>query len=79
MTISLQFYDILHNQSNFNRVINAVPKSDTKFNSINSYAMLHAVYRLNLFGGKQSNRDRKIGPESGRIGKSERMHMPKVF
>lgn len=64
LTVSLQFYDILHKQSNFSRVINAVQKSDTKYNSINSYAMLHVVYRLNLFGGKQSG-DRRMGPERG--------------
>jgi len=52
LTISLQFYDILHQQSNFSRVVNALMRSDTEYNSIYSYAMLHVVYRLNLFGGK---------------------------
>ena len=51
LTVSLQFYDILHQQSNFSRTINAMQRSDTRYNSINSYAMLHAVYRLNVFGG----------------------------
>ncbi|WP_298451653.1 TonB-dependent receptor [uncultured Prevotella sp.] len=68
LTVSLQFYDILHNQSNYSRVINAVQKSDTKYNSINSYAMLHVVYRMNLFGGKQPNGDRRMGPEGGPAG-----------
>ena len=52
LTISLQFYDILHQQSNFSRTVNALMRSDTEYNSIYSYAMLHVVYRLNLFGGK---------------------------
>ena len=52
LTISLQFYDILHEQSNFSRVINAMQRSDTEYNSINSYAMLHVIYRLNAFGGR---------------------------
>lgn len=65
LTVSLQFYDILHNQSNFSRVINAIQKSDTKYNSINSYAMLHVVYRMNLFGGKQPGEDRGMRPERG--------------
>lgn len=52
LTVSLQFYDILHNQSNFTRTINAMQRSDVQYNSINSYAMLHLTYRMNLFGGK---------------------------
>ena len=50
----LQFYDILHEQSNFSRNITASMRSDTEYNSINSYVMLHVNYRLNLFGGMQA-------------------------
>ena len=52
LTVMLQFYDILHEQSNFSRVINSMQRSDTEYNSINSYAMLHVIYRMNFFGGK---------------------------
>ena len=52
LTVMLQFYDILHQQSNFSRALSAMQRSDTWYNSINSYAMLHVVYRFNLFGGK---------------------------
>ena len=62
LTVSLQFYDILRNQSNFSRVINAMQRSDTQYNSINSYAMLHAVYRINLFGGKSKGAARPERP-----------------
>lgn len=58
LTVSIQFYDILHNQSNFSRTINAMQRSDTQYNSINSYAMLHVVYRINLFGGKKSGKNK---------------------
>jgi len=54
LTLSLQFYDILHQQSNLSRVISDVSRSDTEYNSINSYVMLRATYRLNLFGGKNA-------------------------
>lgn len=54
LTLSLQFYDILNNQSNFSRSIDAMQRSDTEYNSINSYAMLHVIYRLNIFGGHQA-------------------------
>lgn len=54
LSVSLQFYDILQNMSNFSRTVNAMQRSDTYYNNINSYAMLHVVYRFNLFGGKDA-------------------------
>ena len=66
LTVTLQFYDILHRQSNFSRSINAIQRSDTEYNSINSYAMLHVIYRLNLFGGKNARQQmRGGGPGEG--------------
>ena len=53
-TLSLQFYDILHNQSNVSRSITAQMRSDSWNNSINSYFMLNFIYRLNIFGGKNN-------------------------
>jgi len=52
LTISLQLYDILHQQSTISRTISASMRSDTEYNAITSYGMLHVIYRLNLFGGK---------------------------
>ena len=52
LTLSLQLYDILHEQSTVSRVISAMQRSDTEYNAITSYAMLHVIYRLNLFGGR---------------------------
>lgn len=65
LNVSLQFYDILHNQSNFSRTVNAMQRSDTQYNSINSYAMLHVVYRLNLFGGKAARGERRGAERNG--------------
>ena len=62
LTIMLQFYDLLHQQSTFSRAISATSRTDTEYNAINSYAMLHVVYRLNLFGGKQARKDGPDGP-----------------
>ena len=56
LTVMLQFYDILNEMSNFSRSINAMRRSDTSYNSINSYAMLHVVYRMNLFGSREARR-----------------------
>lgn len=72
LTVSLQLYDILHNQSNFSRTINAMQRSDTRYNSINSYAMLHAVYRINLFGGKSAGPDKSKGMRDGNRGRGGR-------
>ncbi len=74
-TVSLQLYDILHEQSNFSRTINAMQRSDTRYNSINSYAMLHAVYRVNLFGGGRKN-DPGMERRGRDGGGPRRMHNP---
>lgn len=55
-TLSLQVFDILHNQSNISRSITASQRRDTEYNSINSYCMLHFIYRLNIFGSKEARR-----------------------
>jgi len=79
LTLSLQFYDLLHKQSNFSRTINAMQRSDVQYNSITNYAMLHVIYRFNLFGGKEARRgmgpggrggrgDRPMGPPPGGFG-----------
>ncbi len=74
LSVILQFYDILHNQSNFSRTINEMMRRDTEYNSINSYAMLHVVYRFNLMGNKESRRhmgqpdDRRRGSGDDRMG-----------
>ena len=56
LTVMLQWYDILHEQSNFTRTVNANGWTDREVNSITSYAMLHLTYRINVFGGRQSAR-----------------------
>ena len=63
LTVMLQFYDLLHQQSTFSRAISSVSRTDTEYNAINSYAMLHVVYRMNLFGGKDARKgSRGEGP-----------------
>lgn len=72
-TISVQFYDILGQQSNVSRVVNAVMRSDTWYNTVNSYFMVHFIYKLNLFGDKDSRKETRNNggpqmPEGGRPG-----------
>lgn len=65
-TVSVQFYDILKNQSNISRTISAAMRQDTEYNAIYSYCMVHFVYRLNLFGGKGAPRSGMgFGPGQG--------------
>ena len=52
LVIMLQWYDILHEQTNFSRTVNANGWRDTEVNTITSYAMLHISNRLNFFGGR---------------------------
>lgn len=52
LTVMLQWYDILHEQSNFSRTVNANGWRDSEVNAITSYAMLHVSYRLDMFGGR---------------------------
>lgn len=65
LTVSLQFYDLLHQQSNFSRTLSAISRSDVEYNSITNYAMLHVIYRLNLFGGKSARQGMRPGGGDG--------------
>ena len=71
LTLSLQLYDILHQQSNLSRSITASMRTDTEYNAITSYGMLHVIYRLNLFGGKAA-RQGMGGPGMGPGGRGGR-------
>lgn len=51
-TIRLKIYDILQQQSNLSRSITETRISDTEYNTLNSYFMVHFVYRFNTLGGK---------------------------
>ena len=61
LVATLQFYDLLGQQSNFSRQLSANSRSDREYNAVNSYVMLHIVYQLRNFGGKR-----------GRIGGGQR-------
>ena len=64
LIVAMNFYDLLGQQSNYERWVNATGRSDTQYNSVNSYAMLHVRYRLNMFGGKidtEGRYDKKWG------------------
>jgi len=64
LTISVQFYDILKNLSSYSRNISAMQRSDVEYNTINSYIIVHVIYRLNIFGSRES-RQGQFGPGRG--------------
>ena len=51
-TVSFEMYDILKQQSNISRSLTASGRSVYEYNGVNSYCMLHFIYRLNIFGSK---------------------------
>lgn len=61
LTVTLQFYDLLSKQSTVSRTINAQMRSDVEYNAITSYAMVHVIYRMNLFGSKEARREMRQG------------------
>ena len=63
-TISFEMYDILKQQSNVSRSLSADMRSVTEYNSINSYCMVHFIYRLNIFGSKGA-RDKMMNNRRG--------------
>lgn len=78
LSLSLQFYDILQNQSNFSRSISAMSRTDSWNYAINSFAMLTLNYRFSVMPGAKKmmeemekgrpdfNRPDMRGPQGGR-------------
>lgn len=68
LTLSLEFYDILRNQSSFSRSIDAMNRRDTEYNNINSFAMFHVIYRFTLMPGakKMMEQMQQGRPDFGR-------------
>ena len=64
-TVSFEVYDILRQQSNISRSLSADMRSVSEYNGINSYCIVHFIYRLNIFGSKAA---REKMMNSGRRG-----------
>lgn len=64
-TISIQFYDILQNKSNISRTLSATRRTDSWSNAINSYFMVHFIYKLNIFAGSSKSGDNQKGERQG--------------
>ena len=61
LTFSVQLYDILHQQSNISRVVDALSRRDTENNAIYNYIMFNVSYRFNNTGKDSGKGENKRG------------------
>ena len=54
LTLSLEWNDILKEQSNITRSSTPSGNSVYTYNGVNSYGMIRAIYRFNIFGSKEA-------------------------
>ena len=54
LTLSLEWNDILREQSNISRSLTSSGRSVYTYNGVNSYGMVRVIYRLNIFGSKEA-------------------------
>ena len=66
--ISAQFFDIFGQRKNYSRNISATSRSNTEFDVINQYFMLHFVYKLNILNGKLVQGEEDDEPQNRRGG-----------
>ena len=59
LTVSFQVYDILQQQSNISRVVDALYRRDSETNAIYSYCMFSLSYKFNNTGGGEEGKGDK--------------------
>ena len=57
LTFSVQMYDILHQQSNISRMVDALSRRDTETNSLYSYVMFNVSYKFNKTGSEPKGKN----------------------
>lgn len=69
-TLRFKIYDILQQRSNISRSVTASSTTDTEYNTLNSYFMVHFIYRFSIFKGGAKAGDMR-GPRGfhGRMGR----------
>ncbi|MDR1344608.1 MAG: TonB-dependent receptor family protein [Tannerellaceae bacterium] len=56
-TLRLKMYDILQQRSNISRAVTATGYTDSEYNTLNSYFMVHFIYRFSIFKGGATSSD----------------------
>ena len=64
-TFSINFYDILNQQSDVNRSMSATSRTDTYNTSIHTYFMANFSYRIQVFGDKEARQNLRGGMRGG--------------
>ncbi len=54
LTLKAEMFDILHQQTNISRSVNAFSRTDSHNNAIYQYAMFSAIFRFSVYGGKNT-------------------------
>lgn len=54
LTLKAEMFDILHQQTNISRSVNAFSRSDSRNNTIYQYAMFSAILRFSIYGGRNT-------------------------
>jgi hypothetical protein len=60
-TLRFKIYDILQQRSNISRNVTATGYTDSEYNTLNSYFMVHFIYRFSIFKGGASASDMRGG------------------
>jgi len=60
-TLRFKIYDILQQRSNISRSVTAYGYTDSETNTLNSYFMVHFIYRFSIFKGGASASDMRRG------------------
>jgi hypothetical protein len=64
-TLRFKIYDILQQRSNISRSVTATGYTDSEYNTLNSYFMVHFIYRFSIFKGGASMQDARRGRGPG--------------
>jgi hypothetical protein len=64
-TLRLKIYDILQQRSNISRSVTATGYTDSEYNTLNSYFMVHFIYRFSIFKGGATSADARGGRRDG--------------
>lgn len=54
LTIKAEMFDILHQQTNISRAVDAFSRRDSRTNAIYQYGLISLIYRFSVYGGKNA-------------------------
>jgi hypothetical protein len=68
-TLRFKIYDILQQRSNISRISASSYTQDSEYNTLNSYFIVHFIYRFSIFKGGANMRDMRGPGPDGREGR----------